>query len=97
MNKKLLFTIVCLITVTNNIYAQLTNLSVDGTFILRGANIDSRFAAGNLSYLPNSGKLLIGWNRSEGGGETDFISNQFNGIVGYNTPHFRDQKSCKLS
>lgn len=58
-------------------------LQVTGTVLVGGANIDSRFPAGNdLSYLQNSGRMLIGWNRTAGGGETDFISNSGGGTPG---------------
>jgi hypothetical protein len=56
---------------------------VSGRVLIQGANIDSRFSEGNdLSYLRNSGQMLIGCNRSAGGGETDFISNQGSGVTG---------------
>jgi len=58
-------------------------LQVNGAVLIQGANIDSRFAAGSdFSYLLNSGRMLIGWNRSAGGGETDFISNPGGGVTG---------------
>jgi len=61
----------------NNPWAK---LHLVGTFLSSGqtANIDGR----DLSFLPNSGQLLIGWNRSKGDGETDFISNQGAGVRG---------------
>lgn len=55
---------------------------VEGSTVLGGANIDPRFALGNLSFLPNSYQMVIGWNRSGGGGEMDFIANQGGGNVG---------------
>ncbi|MBS7566474.1 hypothetical protein KHS38_18865 [Mucilaginibacter sp. Bleaf8] len=57
-----------------------TNLDVNGTLLSSGssANIDGI----NLSFLANSGKVLTGWNRTKGGGETDFISNQADGETG---------------
>jgi len=55
-------------------------LQVIGTVLVKGANIDSRFTAGsNLSYLQSSGQMLIGWNRSAGGGETDLFLAQAEG------------------
>lgn len=57
-------------------------LEVVGAMIIGISNIDARFDAGNLSYLPNSGKMVIGYNRSAGGGETSFISNQAGGGIG---------------
>ncbi|WP_443946639.1 hypothetical protein ACJVDH_05920 [Pedobacter sp. AW1-32] len=60
----------------------LSRLEVNGDFLLGGGNLDINGTLGNLSYLAGSGKLLIGWNRSGGGGETDFISNQGPGANG---------------
>lgn len=57
-------------------------LEVKGSTVLGGGNIDPRFALGDLSFLPNSYQMVVGWNRSGGGGEMDFISNQGSGIVG---------------
>ncbi|GAB2700576.1 hypothetical protein GCM10027037_26770 [Mucilaginibacter koreensis] len=36
----------------------------------------------NISFLAGSAQMLIGWNRSAGEGETDFISNQASGLKG---------------
>lgn len=60
------------------------NLDVAGTLLTSGpvANLDVKLPAGDLSHLSNSGKMLIGWNRSSGMGETDFISNQGSGGSG---------------
>jgi len=54
--------------------SPLANLHVVGTLITNGSasNLDSR----NLSFLSNSGHMLMGWNRTGGAGEADFISNQ---------------------
>ncbi|MGQ7855561.1 hypothetical protein ACUN24_15115 [Pedobacter sp. WC2501] len=76
-------------------------LEVVGNFLMRGYNIDSRFTTtGNLSYLANSGKLLIGWNRSEGLGETSFVANQGEGNYGgfsfYNYNNQQQQTSLML-
>lgn len=60
----------------------LSNLELAGAFLVGGANLDERFPFSDLSYLSNSGKMLIGWNRSGGGGETDFIANQGGGNIG---------------
>jgi hypothetical protein len=49
-----------------------TSLDVNGGVFLGGNNLDGV----NINYLSNSGKMLLGWNRSQGQGETDFISNQ---------------------
>jgi len=56
------------------------NLHVVGTLMTNGSssNLDSR----NLSFLSNSGLMLMGWNRTRGGGEADFISNQAAGGEG---------------
>ncbi|GAB3909982.1 autotransporter outer membrane beta-barrel domain-containing protein [Mucilaginibacter boryungensis] len=58
-------------------------LQVYGTAVFSGntANIDP--AGGqSLNYLANSGQALLGWNRTGGRGETDFISNQGAGSIG---------------
>jgi len=60
----------------------LANLHVMGTAMLGGANLDPRGNLGNLSYMANSGQLLIGWNRTASSGEIDFISNQGGGGTG---------------
>jgi len=52
------------------------NLHVFGTTIIGGGNLDPTSTLGNTNYMANSGQMLVGWNRTEGGGETDFISNQ---------------------
>jgi hypothetical protein len=60
------------------------NLQVKGTFITGGsnANLDPAIASMNPGYLAYSGQMLIGWNRTAGGGETDFMSNQAGGAPG---------------
>jgi hypothetical protein len=58
------------------------NLHVPGTAILGGGNLDPNYAVNNLSYLTNTGQMLIGWNRTAGAGETDFIGNQGPGAPG---------------
>jgi len=52
-----------------------------GGFVVSDANLDP---SGPYSLLPleNSGKLLVGWNRSAGGGEQDLISNRSGGGTG---------------
>ncbi|NHA06444.1 hypothetical protein G7092_21725 [Mucilaginibacter sp. HC2] len=59
-------------------------LEVYGTALVAGnnANIDNRNGNLPLTFLENTGKMLIGWNRTQGAGETDFISNQGGGSVG---------------
>jgi hypothetical protein len=66
---------------TNNPVAL---LDVNGSVTLSGntANIDNQGGGFPLSFLENSGKVIIGWNRSRGGGETSFISNQGAGYGG---------------
>lgn len=59
-------------------------LDVPGVVVLAGnnSNIDNRNGNLPLSFLENSGKVLIGWNRTRGAGETDLISNRGGGNVG---------------
>jgi hypothetical protein len=60
-------------------------LDISGMLLSSGgsANLDvADPVRGNISYLSNSGKILIGWNRNAGAGETDFISNQGGGNQG---------------
>jgi hypothetical protein len=55
-------------------------LEVAGTTVVNGggANLDGV----GLSFMVNSGKMLLGWNYSAGGGEADFITNRGAGNVG---------------
>ena len=53
-------------------------LHVQGAAIIDGRNLDSE----DISYLNNTGALLVGWNRSGGHGETSFITNRGAGSVG---------------
>lgn len=55
-------------------------LEVSGTTLLNSgsANLDGA----GIGFLANSAKLLIGWNRSSGGGETNFITNRGAGSTG---------------
>ena len=59
-------------------------LDVNGNVIMAGstANLDNRNGGVPLSFLENTGKMMIGWNRTQSAGETDFISNQGGGSVG---------------
>ncbi len=72
-------------------YNPNAKLDVAGTVMSGGsyANLDP--AQIDLSFLSNSGKMLIGWNRSAGVGETDFIANSGAGTAGgfafYNHPN----------
>lgn len=56
------------------------NLHVFGTAIIGGGNIDQNIVSTN--FLANSSDVLVGWNRTSGGGETDFIANQGGGTTG---------------
>ena len=60
------------------------NLTSNGTLLVSGgsANLDPNNSNSGFNNLANSGKLLIGWNRSAGEGETDFISNKGPGSTG---------------
>jgi hypothetical protein len=60
-----------------------TPLDVNGIALMAGnnANLDVHIANRSLSFLENSGRLLVGWNRTQGAGEIDFISNQGGGTV----------------
>lgn len=56
-------------------------LDVVGNALLGGGNIDAR-GGDFLPPLQNTGRMLIGWNRTAGEGETDFISNRGGGQEG---------------
>ncbi|CAM4121396.1 hypothetical protein SAMN06265348_103255 [Pedobacter westerhofensis] len=58
------------------------SLDIKGAFSTGGVSTDSTSPYGNLNFLTNSGKLFIGWNRTAGGGETDFIANAQGGDKG---------------
>lgn len=51
-------------------------LEVNGAVIGGNYNLDPGTLGNSLSFLANSSKMIIGWNRSAGAGETDFIANQ---------------------
>jgi hypothetical protein len=57
------------------------DVSSAGGLVVAGANLDPSFGYA-LSPLQNSGKVLVGWNRTAGGGEIDFISNRQGGAQG---------------
>lgn len=60
-------------------------LDINGISLMAGgnANLDTVINPNrSLSFLENSGKLLIGWNRTGGAGEIDLISNQGGGDIG---------------
>jgi hypothetical protein len=59
-------------------YIPNAKLDIRGTLLTSGttANLDpSDVVHGNISYLANSGQMIMGWNRNAGAGETAFISN----------------------
>lgn len=53
-----------------------------GLFAGNSANLDPSGVLNNTNYISNTGKLLLGWNRTGGAGETDFIANQGAGTGG---------------
>lgn len=59
----------------------LTQLHVAGNVLLGGVNIDPAIPNA-IPGIANTGSLFIGWNRSSGGGETDFIANRGAGHSG---------------
>ncbi|WP_421876493.1 hypothetical protein [Marinoscillum sp.] len=67
---------------TGNIGVYMNNpkerLDVNGSIRIKGRNLDGK----DLTYLSNSGAMIIGWNRSQGHGETNLISNRGAGSVG---------------
>ncbi len=75
---------------TGNVGVGVTNpgakLDVAGAIVAggSGANMDSAQALDDvvLPELLNTGKMAIGWNRTAGGGETDFIANKDGGSIG---------------
>jgi hypothetical protein len=72
-------------------------LEVNGRLLIAGSNLDPNGSLGNLSYLSNTGKLLIGWNRSSGMGETNFISNQGpGGSGGFSFYNYDNSGSMRL-
>jgi len=60
------------------------NLTMDGTILVGGytANLDVASPNSGFNNLANSAKMLIGWNKSAGEGETDFVSNRGAGAAG---------------
>lgn len=75
----------------------IADLEVNGRFLIGGANLDMNGDLRDLSYLSNSGKMLIGWNRSAGMGETNFISNQGpGGSGGFSFYNYTNSGELKL-
>jgi hypothetical protein len=61
--------------------AGILDIQSTSGLIVSGANLDP--ASGySLTPLANSSKLLLGWNYTAGGGETDFITNRGAGVEG---------------
>lgn len=97
MMKKLL-QIACLLAISKYSYSQTNTFPASGAVgigtttpkgtldvsgsLVTFANIDPRFALGDLSFMPNTGTTVMGWNRSAGGGESSFVANQLDGSVG---------------
>lgn len=57
-------------------------LDINGGIFLGGNNLDNRNGNLPLSFLENSGKMIIGWNRTGGAGEIDLFANQGGGNTG---------------
>jgi len=60
------------------LYSDNSILKITSSLYVKGLNLDGS----SLSYLRNTGDLLIGWNRSGGMGETNFIANRGGGSQG---------------
>ncbi|QEM09115.1 hypothetical protein [Mucilaginibacter rubeus] len=59
-------------------------LHVNGMSVFAGnwSNLDNRNNTVSLNFLANTGQMVLGWNRTRGDGETDFIANQGAGPLG---------------
>ncbi|MGF7076233.1 hypothetical protein [Mucilaginibacter sp. 3215] len=59
-------------------------LHVNGMSVFAGnwSNLDNRNNTVSLNFLANTGQMVLGWNRTQADGETDFIANQGAGTVG---------------
>ena len=59
-------------------------LHVNGMSVFAGnsSNLDNRNNTVSLNFLANTGQMVLGWNRTQADGETDFIANQGPGPVG---------------
>jgi len=64
--------------------APAAKFAVNGTSLFGGpaSNLDPVYTPNDISHLASSRQMLIGWNRSAGDGETDFISNRGSGGTG---------------
>ncbi len=58
------------------------SLDVNGGVKLGGTGLNLGPISSSFPYLVNSGQTLVGWNKSNGGGETNFIANRAGGNVG---------------
>ncbi|WP_158800294.1 hypothetical protein [Pedobacter sp. L105] len=78
------FTVLSSGNVGINTVTPMARLSVAGTLLTGGtnANLDPNYVANNISYLANTGQMLIGWNKSALNGEADFINNRGAGGAG---------------
>jgi hypothetical protein len=75
--------------------SPVAKLDITGTFITGSSSSNIDPANVNLNFLANSSKLLIGWNRSAGDGETDFIANQGVGGTGGFTFYNHDNSNVE--
>jgi hypothetical protein len=59
------------------------DFDVNGALVVGGnsANLDGANPDKNLGFLENAVRMIIGWNKSKGAGETEFIVNQSGGNV----------------
>jgi len=59
-------------------------LEVNGAVALGGSgfNLDQNGSNSDLTHLQGTARVLIGWNRSGGNGETDFITNTLSNLPG---------------
>jgi hypothetical protein len=59
-------------------------LDVNGGASFGGSNcnLGSTSYSANLTAIQNTGKLLLGWNRTGGAGETDFVASAISGLPG---------------
>ena len=62
--------------------APIQPLHVNGVAVVAGNNANLGANGGPTTALENTGDLLIGWNMSNAGGETDFFANRGGGNVG---------------
>jgi hypothetical protein len=57
-------------------------LDVNGTVLSGGSSASLDPATFNMSFIENTGKMLMGWNKSASEGESDFVANQGTGSNG---------------